>query len=158
MTRKLKFIAALVACGIALPTIAQEQVRADEKPDSIVLETKVGSVMGSTGGEYVTLDQGKVLEEGQSLMLNDGAEATVAYYYYFDDGKRFRKCVEKYEGPNTYVIDDSCKKLAYLPSGSAAKAVAVIAGAALLGVAIGGGDDTPPGPISTGPNGRARQF
>ena len=88
----------------------------------------MGSVMGSTGGEYVTVNPGKVLVEGQSLMLNDGAEATVAYYYYFDDGKRFRKCVEKYEGPNTYVIDDSCKKAAYLSSGSTAKTIGVVVG------------------------------
>ncbi len=158
MARKLNFIAALVASCIAMPAFAADPPQAEQKPDSIVLETKVGSVMGSTGGEYVTVNQGKVLVEGQSLMLNDGAEATVAYYYYYDDGKRFRKCVEKYEGPNTYVIDDSCKKVAYLPSGSALKTVGVIAGAALLGVAIGGTDETDPGPLSTGPNGTIRHF
>lgn len=158
MARKLKFIAALIASAVAMPAFAQDPVQADEKPDSIVLESKVGSVMGSTGGEYVTVNQGKVLVEGQSLMLNDGAEATVAYYYYFDDGKRFRKCVEKYEGPNTYVIDDSCKKAAYLSSGSTAKTIGVVVGAALVGAAISGTDSTPAGPLSTGPNGTIRHF
>ena len=158
MARKLKFLAALIASIIAMPAFAQDPVQADEKPDSIVLETKVGGVMGSTGGEYVTVNPGKVLVEGQSLMLNDGAEATVAYYYYFDDGKRFRKCVEKYEGPNTYVIDDSCKKAAYLSSGSTGTAIGVIVGAAAIGAAISGTGDPPAGPLSTGPNGTIRHF
>ena len=157
MASKFTLIAALIASGIAMPAFAQDPVQ--EKPDSIVLEGKVGSVMGSTGGEYATVNQGKVLVEGQSLMLSDGAEATVAYYYYYDDGKRFRKCVEKYEGPNTYTIDDECKKAAYLTNGSSMKGAGIIVGAGLLGAAIlESMDDVPVGPLSTGPNGTIRHL
>ena len=155
MASKLTLIAALIASGIAMPAFAQDS--AQEKPESIVLESKVGSVMGSTGGqgEYVTVNEGRQLIEGQSLMLNEGAVATVVYYY--DSGRR--KCVEKYEGPNTFIIDDSCKKVAYLSNGSPARGAGIILGAGLIGAAIiGSGDNVAPGPLSTGPNGSRRHL
>jgi len=141
MPKHHKLIVALLLAVCAAPVYAQQQ----EKPDSIVLETKLGSVMTSTGGDYQSADTGKLLVEGESMMLNDGAKATVVYYY--DNGKR--KCVEKYAGPNTFVIDDSCKVAGWLPSSPGGTALIVggaIVAAALLG---GGGDDNGP-PISAG--------
>ena len=155
MARKLTLIAAWIASAIAMPALAQDA--AQEKPESIVLESKVGSVMGSAGGqgEYVTVNEGRQLVVGQSLMLNEGAIATVVYYY--DSGRR--KCVEKYEGPNTYIIDDSCKKAAYLSNGNAGTSAAIIVGAGVIGAAIiGSGDNVAPGPLSTGPNGSIRHL
>ena len=106
--------------------MAQDQ--AQSKPDSIVLETKTGSVMTSTGGAYETVAPGKQLVTGESMMLTDGAKATVVYYY--DNGDR--KCVERYAGPNTYVIDDRCTKAAWMTNGSPGKSALVIVGAMLL--------------------------
>ena len=147
---------ALVSALCGAPAFAQEQDTA--KPDSIVLESKVGSVMTSTGGAYQTALQGKPLVIGESMMLTDGATATVAYYY--DNGNR--KCVEKYDGPNTFVIDDSCKKAAWLNDGSstgAGKSAAIIVGAGLIGAAIlESMDKVPVGPLSTGPNGTIRHL
>ena len=134
--------ALLLALGVS-PVFAQDTV----KPDSIVLETKVGSVMTSTGGDYQSAAPGKQLVEGESMMLNDGAKATVVYYY--DNGDR--KCVEHYAGPNTYIIDDSCTKAAWIPNDSPGKSAFVIVGAGVIGAAIlASMDDVPPGPISAG--------
>ena len=157
MARKLTLIAALISCAVTTPAFAQDPVQ--EKPERIVLESKIGSVMGSTAGqgEYVTVNQGGQLVEGQSLMLSDGALATVVYYY----ANGSRKCAEKYEGPNTYIIDDSCNKAAYLSdeNGSPMTSALIIVGAGVVGAAIIGSQDSEPvGPLSTGANGGARQF
>lgn len=145
MSNSSKFLAALLLGACAMPAIAQDQ--AQEKPEKIVLETKTGSVMTSTGGDYETANQGKVLIRDESMMLSDGAKATVVYYY--DNGKR--KCTEKYEGPNTFVIDDSCKPAAYW-TGSSNAGTGLIAGAALVTAALigngGKADVVPPPPVS----------
>ena len=134
-----QFTAALLLAMCAAPVFAQDQA----KPDSIVLETKVGSVMTSTGGDFQNVETGKLLVEGESMMLNDGAKATVVYYY--DNGKR--KCVEKYAGPNTFVIDDSCKAAAWLGSN---RGIGYVLGGAAVAAAllVGGGNDENVPPIS----------
>ena len=151
MIRTSKYAAALLFAACAAPAFAQSA------PDRIVLESKAGSVMTSNGGAYETAATGKLLAQGESMMLNDGATATVVYYY--DNGDR--KCVENYAGPNTYVIDDSCiKAAAWTGSGSPGKSALVILGAGLIGAAVieSMGEDVPVGPLSTGPNGSIRHF
>ncbi len=141
MTKTTQLFAVLLLAACAMPAFAQDK----DKPDSIVLETKSGSVMTSTGGDYQSADAGKQLTEGESLMLNDGAKASVVYYY--DNGKR--KCVEHYAGPNTFVIDDNCVKAAWLtnnPTGTGLIVGSAVLAAALLG---GGNDDEAP-PVSAG--------
>lgn len=136
-------LAASLLAMLSLPAFAQDPV----KPDSIVLETKTGSVMTSTGGAYESVAPGKQLVTGESMMLTEGAKATVVYYY--DNGDR--KCVEHYAGPNTYVIDDSCTKAAWMTNGTPGKSALVIVGAGLIGAAVlASMDDVPPGPISAG--------
>lgn len=131
--------AALLLAACVLPAFAQDQ----EKPDKIVLEQKVGSVMTSRGGDYQTANLGSLLVRDESMMLSDGAKAKVVYYY--DNGKR--KCTENYAGPNTFVIDDSCKVAAYW-TGSSKASVGIIVGSALVVAAIIGNDRSPPRPIS----------
>ena len=139
----------LLASAFAAPALAQD---AAEKPDRIVLEAKAGSVMTSTGTQYESASPGKLLVNGESLMLGDNSTATVAYY--FAGG---RKCVEKYEGANTFTIDDDCKKAAWVASdgGSSASTSAwIILGAGVLGAAVlESMDGEPVGPLSTGPSG-----
>ena len=128
-----------------------------DKPDKIVLEAKTGSVMTSTGGQYQTADVGRLLVSGESMMLGDSSNATVVYYYLDDEGEVERKCVEKYDGANTYVIDESCAVAAWIPGSRAA--AGIIVGAGLIGAAIiGGMDNTPAPPLSAGPNGSNGQF
>ena len=144
-TKTSNLFAAGLLTVLAFPAVAQQQ--AQDKPDSIVLETKTGSVMTSTGGAYENAAPGKQLVPGESMMLTEGSKATVVYYY--DNGDR--KCVERYSGPNTYVIDDSCKKAAWMANGTPGKSAWVILGAGLIGAAVlGSMDDVPPGPISAG--------
>lgn len=140
-----KISAALLVSALAVPAFAQNA------PDRIVLESKAGSVMTSTGGEYATAPTGKPLVTGESMMLSDGAKATVVYYY--DNGDR--KCVEHYAGPNTYVIDDRCVPAAvWARTGNPMASGLIIAGAAVLGAAIlDNMDKVPVGPLSAGPNG-----
>lgn len=144
MTKISKTTAALLLALIAVPVFAQDQA----KPGSIVLETKIGNVMTSTGGDFQSADAGKQLVDGESMMLNEGAKATVVYYY--DGGKR--KCVENYAGPNTFVIDDSCGAVAaFIPAGTGFT-IAVIGGVALGASLLTGvaGGDTVAAPISAG--------
>lgn len=145
MIQSSKIFVALMLVACAVPALAQDQ----EKPDKIVLEQKIGTVMTSTGGDYESANPGKLLVPEESMMLTEGAKATVVYYY--EDGKR--KCTEVYKGPNTFVIDDSCKKAGYL-EGNGNTGVALIAGAALIGAALlgsnGNGVTTPPPPPVSG--------
>ncbi len=141
MPKHHKITVALLLAVCAVPVFAQQA----DKPDSIVLENKTGSVMTSTGGDYLSADTGKLLVDGESMMLNDGAKATVVYYY--DNGKR--KCVEKYSGPNTYVIDDSCKAVAWVAANPGGTAL-IIGGAAVVAALLGGGNDNDTPPISAG--------
>ena len=138
--------AILLAGGFVAPAFAQ-----DPPPDKIVLESKVGGVMTSTGGDYQTANVGNLLVRDESMMLSDGAKATVVYYY--DNGKR--KCTEQYSGPNTYIIDDNCKVAAWLPHSGASAAIIIGTGVVIAAI-LQGQDNVPPGPISTGPNGRFR--
>lgn len=145
MTNFSKILAASLLAMCALPAVAQES--ASDKPDRIVLEAKVGSVMTSIGGAYESVGVGKQLVTGESMMLTEGTKATVVYYY--DNGDR--KCVERYSGPNTFVIDDSCSKAAWISNGSPGKSAMIIVGAGLLGAAVlESMDDVPPGPLSAG--------
>lgn len=144
MSNITKLFTAMLLVGCLVPAFAQAQ----DKPEKIVLEQKVGSVMTSTGGDYESAQNGKVFANNESMMLAEGAKATVVYYY--EDGSR--KCSEIYTGPNTYVIDDSCV-VAVAKSGSTAKTIGIVAGAALLGGAViagggSGGEDYVPPPVS----------
>jgi hypothetical protein len=73
--------------------------------------------------------------------------------YTYDNGRR--KCTETYRGPNVYVIDDSCTKAAAVATNNKGT-IGVIAGAALVGALVAGGDGEdfvpppppPPPPVS----------
>ena len=142
MKKTAQILTTLLLAAAANCAFAQDQ----EKPDKMVLEQKLGSVMSSTGGDYETANIGALLVENQSLMLSEGAKATVVYYY--DNGDR--KCVEEYAGPNTFVIDTSCRKVAYLrPSNG--RSIGIIVGTAAVAAAIlNSADKTPAGPVSAG--------
>lgn len=142
MKMHLSVLAASLLAIMAFP--AQSQT--PNQPNRIILETKAGSVMTSTGGAYESVGAGKSLVSGESMMLTDGAKATVVYYY----GNGDRKCVENYAGPNTYVIDDSCSNAAWMPDGSPGKSALIIVGAGLIGTAILASMDDVPAPVSAG--------
>ena len=142
MNKTTQILTALLLAASSTCAFAQDQ----ETPEKIVLDQKVGSVMASTGGDYETARVGELLVKNESLMLSEGAKATVVYYY--DNGNR--KCTEFYEGPNTFIIDDTCRRAAYVPT-SNLRSVAIIAGAAIVGgVILNSMDKVPPLPLSGG--------
>ena len=142
--------ATLLAASVLLASAGSVQAQDPEKPESIVLEAKTGSVLASAGGDYQSAEVGKQFVEGESVMVTDGAKATVVYYY--DDGKR--KCTEVYKGPQTFIIDDSCVKAAALVNGRPLAGAGIIIGSALVGAAIlGNMDKAPVAPLSAGPSG-----
>lgn len=153
---KMRIVTALAAVLCAGSVAAQNPAGT---PDRIVLEAKAGSVMASSGGEYQTANHGKRLSVGESLMLGEGANATVVYYYTDAYGDVVRKCSERYVGANTYVVDDVCAASAAAWAGARNSGAGWIIGAALVGAAIiESMGDEPVGPLSTGPNGQIRHF
>lgn len=138
MTKNTRLLAALLLAACSMPAFAQEP----GKPATITLQSKSGSVMTSAGGDYQSADAGKPLVVGESMMLMDGAQATVVYAY--EGG---RTCSEAYKGPNTYVIDDMCTKAAAV-IGSKGN-IATVAGVALIAAVLtgsGSSDFVPPPP------------
>jgi hypothetical protein len=155
MVKKINITALAVA---ALMFSAGASAQQGGNPDRIVLESKTGSVMTSTGGEYQTANAGRLLTVGESMMLAEGANATVVYYYTNANGDVVRKCTERYSGANTYTIDDSCVPAAAWATGTSPGAGWII-GAAVVGAAIiNSMGDSPAGPLSTGPNGNIVHF
>ena len=149
-------VTGLMASAFSVSAFAQDP---GETLDKIVLEAKAGSVMTSTGAQYESAATGKLLTNGESLMLGENSKATVVYYYLDRNGDLHRKCVEKYEGANTFTIDDSCKKVAWANEGGSMKGAGIIIGAGVIaGAIIGSEDEVPVGPLSTGPNGTIRHL
>lgn len=138
-------LTAVLSVACLGPAYAQDA----PKPDKIVLEAKVGSVLTSTGGDFQSVENGKLLVQGESMMLSDGAKANVVYYY--GEGTDMKSCVEKYTGPNTVVIDDSCKKAAALWGSSNPGGTALIVGGVVVAAALlASGNDDDDAPISAG--------
>lgn len=153
---KIRIVTALAAVLFAGNVAAQTP---GGTPDRIVLEAKTGSVMASNGGEYQSVSTGKRLAVGESLMVGEGSNATVVYYYTNANGDVVRRCTERYVGANTYVVDDSCVPAAAAWTGARSPGAVWIVGAALVGAAIiESMGDSPVGPLSTGPNGQIRHF
>lgn len=165
-TTSLALLAICFAAGAAAQTSGNPD-RTSGNPDRIVLAAKAGSVMTSASGEYQTANVGKRLVIGESMMVGDESTATVVYFWEDDAGNVERKCVERYVGANTFIIDESCNAavgvccnpVVWVPGTPNAAGAGIIIGAGLIGAAIlYGTDDVPPGPLSTGPNGTIRHF
>ena len=111
-------IAAALAFAMA-PAFAQDD-------DQIRLGTS-GTVMVSSGGEYVSAVNGQEVVEGQSFMVHSGAAATLTYE---DD------CTISYTEPGTYTVPDDCDPaVAYVPAGSS---TGVAASAGMTAAIVGG--------------------
>lgn len=146
MINKLGFATVLI--GLTLAGTAAGQAR--DGWDKIVLESKSGSVMTSTGGDYQTADVGKQLVVGENMMLSgDASKAKVVYYELDDNGKVLHKCVRDYVEPNTYIIDADCVPAAWTVDRGA---VGIITGTAIgIALLLDSQDDVPVGPLSDGP-------
>jgi hypothetical protein len=127
----------LAACAaFATPAFAQDD-------RGITLRVDAGTVMSSTGSEYVSANTGKPLVVGEKLMVNAGSSATAVY----EGG-----CTVEFKEAGVYEVPGECKKAAWINSGSGnGMNAAVIVGAAVIGAALLNSEDSVDvGPLSTG--------
>lgn len=127
-----KFASLMIAVSLALTA----SVSASASDVDATLRVDRGSVMTSQGGEFSSAQTGKVLVEGERLMVTEGAVATVIY----DED-----CTREYSAPGVYVIERDCKRVAALAGTDWASAAKIAAGVG-VGAAILDNMDKSPGP------------
>lgn len=151
-------VALAVALAIA-PTAALAQDPATDTAIGLTVEN--GSVLVSTGGEFVQATPGQVLQPGQRVLVAEGASASLDY----SGG-----CQTPLAQPGVYTVSASCSPAGTNPAesgtstatgtasgagagtgGAAIGTGTVVAGvvggvAVIAAVAGGGGSDDPPPP------------
>ena len=140
MANKKHFAAAMIAAGAIL---AAGAVTAQDKPqEEYVLRVDNGKIMVSRGGDFVNAQTGEALVAGNRVTVCEGAAATIVY----NNG-----CSIQYTLPGCYIVQRDCIPAA-LPLGSTRPAwgsLAALGGlAAIAGIILANGDDTPAPPIS----------
>ena len=131
-----KFVSLMIAASLALTATAATAADGD-----ITLRVERGSIMTSQGGEFASAQSGKVLFEGERMMVTDGAAATV---FYDEDCKR------EYNAPGVYVIERDCKRAAMIAGTDWASAAKIAAGVG-VGAAILYNMDKTPGQYPAAP-------
>lgn len=147
-------VALAVALAIA-PTAALAQDPATDTAIGLTVEN--GSVLVSTGGEFVQATPGQVLQPGQRVLVAEGASASLDYR---------GGCQTPLAQPGVYTVSASCNPAGTNPAesgtstasgtgagtgGAAIGTGTVVAGvvggvAVIAAVAGGGGSDDPPPP------------
>jgi len=121
----------LISLGLALvvaPLAAQAQ---DPASAPIGLQVDGGSVLVSTGGEFVQATPGQVIQPGHRVMLSEGAKASLAY------GNGCQKALSE---PGVYTVSAECDVASTRRSVSNGTVVAgVVGGVAVIAAAAGGG-------------------
>lgn len=132
-----KFVAALFAASMAFaaPAFAQDA-------GSATLHVERGSIMTSTGGDYVTASSGQALSAGQKVMVSEDSVGILTY----SNG-----CKIKLDAPGVYAVPSDCKALAAKAGGSSGMNAGIVALSALVAAGlINSADNEPVGPLSTG--------
>ena len=133
-----KLASLMIAASLALTASAA----ASAADGDITLRVERGSIMTSQGGEFASAQSGKVLFEGERMMVTEGAAATV---FYDEDCKR------EYSAPGVYVIERDCKRGAVVATGTNWRAAGMITGGVLVGAAILENMDKSPGQYPAAP-------
>ena len=131
---------AAIILGLSLliaPLAVQAQ---DQAAGNIGLQVNHGSVLVSTGGEFVQAAPGQVIEPGHRVMLAEGASASLGYA---------NGCQKALSEPGVYTVTADCAVGGSQRSVSTGTVVAGVVGgvAVIAAVAGGGGSDDPP-PVS----------
>lgn len=124
-----KFASLMIAASLALTASAA----ANAADGDITLRVARGSIMTSQGGEFASAQSGKVLFEGERMMVTEGAAATV---FYDNDCKR------EYSAPGVYVIERSCKRGAAIRGTDWANAGKIAAGVGVACAILCNKDET----------------
>lgn len=131
-----KLAALLLAASVAFaaPAFAQDS-------GSATLKVESGSIMTSTGGDYVTATTGQSLEAGQKVMVNENSVGILTY----GNG-----CKIKLDVPGVYSVPNDCKAMV-AKTGASGTSAGIIALSALIAAGlINNEQNTPAGPLSTG--------
>jgi hypothetical protein len=132
----------ILALSLLVAPLAQAQ---DPAPAlDIGLQVDGGSVLVSTGGEFVQAAPGQAVQPGMRVMLAEGASAGLDY----GNG-----CSKRLAEPGVYTVTADCNPAsARQGSPNTGLVVAgVVGGVAVVAAALGGGgggDDRPPPPVS----------
>lgn len=131
-----KLATALFAATMALaaPAFAQDA-------GSATLHVERGSIMTSTGGDYVTASSGQALSAGQKVMVSEDSVGILTY----SNG-----CKIKLDAPGVYAVPSDCKALAAKAGGSSMNAGIIALSALVAAGLINSADNEPVGPLSTG--------
>ena len=119
-----KLASLIIVASVALTASAA----ASAAVAAAVLQVDRGTIMSSEGGEFATARTGKVLIEGQRLMVTEDAAATLRY----SNG-----CLRQYSVPGVYLVAATCELVADASVPAASGAVGAGAGTAATGTAWG---------------------
>lgn len=131
----------LIALGLAL-AVAPLAVQAQEPAAApIGLQVDGGSVLVSSGGEFVQAAPGQAVQPGHRVMLSEGASASLTY----GNG-----CQKSMSEPGVYTVTPDCNPASTQRRYSTGTVVAAaVAGVAVIAaVAGGGGGSDNPAPVS----------
>lgn len=132
-----KLAAVLFAASVAFaaPAFAQDSGTA-------TLQVENGSIMTSTGGDYVTATTGQNLQAGQKLMVGENSVGVLTY----GNG-----CKIKLDVPGVYSVPNDCRAMAAKAGGTSGMNAGIIAMSALVAAGlIGNEENIPVGPLSNG--------
>lgn len=130
-----KLLPILVVAALGVSTYSPVQAQ-DDDPIA-TLQIRQGTIMQSTGGEFVNANTGSRLIDGERIMVTEGGKAVVV----FDN-----KCRTEYADPGVYQINSQACGAGYVANSTVATQVAL--GAVLAPLLIGdpGSNLTPPPP------------
>ena len=144
MTTRTITLATLALAAFAVH--AQEAAPAAEAAPvaDIQLGVDSGSVLVSSGGEFIQAAPGQILAPGHRVLVSEGAAATLTYA---------NGCQKALASAGVYIVNDDCDLASTTPGSSNAGVIAgVPGGVALIAAAPGGGggsargQPTPPPP------------
>ena len=130
----------LIGFGLTL-AIAPVAVQAQEPAAApIGLQVDGGSVLVSTGGEFVQAASGQVVAPGHRVMVAEGGKASLAY----GNG-----CSKALSEPGVYTVTPDCSLATTGRNVSTGTVVAgVVGGVAVIAAVAGGGGSDDPRPVS----------
>ncbi len=130
----------LIGFGLTL-AIAPLAVQAQEPAAApIGLQVDGGSVLVSTGGEFLQAVPGQVVAPGHRVMVAEGGKASLAY----GNG-----CSKALSEPGVYTVSPDCSMAPAGRNVSTGTVVAgVVGGVAVIAAVAGGGGSDNPRPVS----------
>lgn len=127
----------LMASGLALAGSAAAQSQ-----ENITLRVNSGSVMVSSGGEFVSAQSGQAVSQGQRMSVSADSHAQVVY----DRGTTDTRddCVIEFKQAGVYEVPGDCKPAGAWQAGNDGVSRWILIGTAVAaGAMINSGDDVP---------------